>query len=105
MHVRKDDTVLILAGNERGKRGRVLKVYPNKNSLIVEGVRFIKRHQKPSAKNTTGGIIQKEAPIQASNVMVVCSKCGEPTRTKRREIRDEGKLSHTRACVKCGEVF
>jgi large subunit ribosomal protein L24 len=105
MHVRKDDTVLILAGNERGKRGRVLKVYPAKNSLIVEGVRFIKRHQKPSAKSQQGGIIQKEAPIQAGNVMVVCSKCGEPTRTKRAEIREEGKTRHTRACVKCGEVF
>lgn len=105
MHVRKDDTVLILTGNERGKRGRVLKVFPGKNSLIVEGVRFIKRHQKPSAKNTSGGIIQKEAPIQAANVMVVCSKCGEPTRVKRREITEDGKTRHTRACVKCGEVF
>ena len=105
MHVRKDDTVLILSGNDRGKKGRVLKVFPNKNCIIVEGVRFIKRHTKPSPKNQSGGIIEKEAPIQASNVMVICSKCGEPTRVNRRQIKEEGHTHHTRACVKCGEVF
>ncbi len=105
MHVRKDDTVLILSGNDRGKQGRVLKVFPDKNRIIIEGVRFIKRHTKPSTKNQSGGIVEKEAPINASNVMIVCSKCGEPTRIKRREITEEGHKHHTRACVKCGEVF
>lgn len=105
MHVKKDDTVLIRTGNDRGKKGRVLKVFPDKNRLIVEGVRFIKRHTRPSPKNQSGGIIQKEAPIHASTVMVICSKCGEPTRVKRREIREEGRQRFTRACVKCGEVF
>jgi len=105
MHVKKDDTVLILSGNGRGKRGRVLKVFPDKNRLIVEGVSFIKRHTRPSPKNQSGGIIEKEAPINASTVMVICSKCGEPTRVKRREIREEGRQHYTRACVKCGEVF
>lgn len=105
MHVRRDDTVLILSGNDRGKRGRVLKVFPDKNRIIVEGVSFIKRHTRPTTKNQSGGIIEKEAPINASNVMVICSKCGEPTRVKRREIREEGRTHYTRACVKCGEVF
>ena len=105
MHVRKDDTVLILSGNDRGKRGRVLKVFPEKSRIIVEGVRFIKRHTKPSPKNQSGGIIEKEAPLNASNVMVICSKCGEPTRTHRKKLIEEGRSHHTRACVKCGEIF
>ena len=105
MQVRRDDTVLILSGNDRGKRGRVLKVFPDKNRIIVEGVSFIKRHTKPSTKNQSGGIIEKEAPIHASNVMVICSKCGEPTRVMRRELKEEGRAHYTRACVRCGEVF
>jgi large subunit ribosomal protein L24 len=105
MHVRKDDTVLILSGNDQGKRGRVLKVFPDKDRIIVEGVSFIKRHTRPSPKNQSGGIIEKEAPIHSSNVMVICSKCGEPTRTKRTPLTEEGRTRHTRACVKCGEVF
>lgn len=105
MHVKRDDTVLILAGNDRGKRGRVLKVFPEKNRLIVEGVRFIKRHTRPSPKNQSGGIVEKEAPIDASTVMVICSKCGEPTRVKRRPVQEEGHTRHIRACVRCGEVF
>ena len=105
MHVRKDDTVLILSGNDQRKRGRVLKVFPNKNNIIVEGIRFIKRHTKPTPKNQSGGIIEKEAPINASNVMIVCSKCGEPTRTNRKKIVEEDRAHYTRACVKCGEIF
>ncbi len=105
MHVRKDDTVLILSGNDRGKQGRVLKVFPDKNRIIIEGVSFIKRHTKPSTKNQSGGIIEKEAPIHASSVMVICSKCGEPTRVNRKKITEEGRARFTRCCVKCGEVF
>lgn len=105
MHVRRDDTVVILSGNDRGKRGRVLKVFPDKNRIIVEGVRFIKRHTRPTPKNQSGGIVTKEAPIHASNVMVICSKCGEPTRVNRKMIKEESRTHHTRACVKCGEVF
>jgi len=105
MHIKRDDTVLILSGNDRGKRGRVLKVFPDKNRLIIEGVRFVKRHTRPSPKNQSGGILEKEAPINASSVMVVCSKCGQPTRIKRRPIKEEGRQHFTRACVKCGEVF
>ncbi len=105
MHVRKEDTVLIMSGNDRGKKGRVLKVFPEKRRLIVEGVRFMKRHTRPTTKNQSGGIIQKEAPIHASTVLVICSKCGQPTRTKNLEIVEEGHKHHTRACVKCGEVF
>ncbi len=105
MHVKRDDTVLILSGNDRGKRGRVLKVFPDKNRVIVEGVRFIKRHTRPSASNQSGGIIEKEAPIDASNVQVICPKCSLPTRVKHKLITEEGRAHHIRACVKCGEVF
>ncbi|RJP75830.1 MAG: 50S ribosomal protein L24 [Candidatus Zixiibacteriota bacterium] len=105
MHVKKNDTVVILSGNDRGKRGRVLKVFPDKNRVIIEGVRFIKRHTRPNPKNQAGGILEKEAPINASNVMVICSKCGEPARTKHREVTEEGRTRHIRACVRCGEVF
>ncbi|MCX6638977.1 MAG: 50S ribosomal protein L24 [bacterium] len=105
MHVRKEDTVVILSGNDRGKKGRVLKVFPAKDRIIVEGVRFIKKHTKPSQQNQSGGIVTKEAPINVSNVMVICTKCGQPTRVKRREITEENRKRHTRACVKCGEVF
>lgn len=105
MHVKKDDTVVILSGNDRGKRGRVLKVFPRKNRVIVEGVSFIKRHTRPSTSNQSGGIIEKEAPINASNVQVICPKCSSPTRIKRKQITEEGRTHYVRACVKCGEVF
>lgn len=102
MKVRKNDVVLVVSGNYRGKRGRVLKAFPKEQRVIVEGVNFIKRHTKPSQKNPQGGIVEKEAPIHASNVMVVCSKCGRPTRVGKRVIEDG---SRVRICRKCGEML
>lgn len=102
MKVRKNDLVVVIAGNYRGKRGRVLKVFPKKDRIIVEGVNFIKKHTKPSPKNPQGGIIQMEAPIHVSNVMVVCSKCNSPTRVGRKILEDGSKL---RVCKKCGEML
>jgi len=100
--VRKNDLVVVIAGNYRGKRGRVLKVFPKENRIIVEGVNFIKRHTKPSSKNPQGGIIQREAPIHVSNVMVICSKCNSPTRVGKKIIEDG---SRVRVCKKCGEML
>jgi large subunit ribosomal protein L24 len=102
LFVRKNDTVLILSGEDRGKQGKVLKVFPSKRQIIIEGVNFIRRHTRPSQKNPKGGIVEKEGPINFSNVMVVCSKCGEPTRVGAKIITDGSRL---RACKKCGEII
>ena len=102
MKLRKNDLVVVIAGNYRGKRGRVLKVFPKKDRIIVEGVNFVKKHTKPSPKNPQGGIIEMEAPIHVSNVMVVCSKCNNPTRVGRKILEDGTKV---RVCKKCGEML
>jgi len=107
MNVRKDDQVLVISGNYRGKRGRVLKVFPELNKVIVEGVNFIKRHTKPSSQNPQGGIIEKEAPMNASNVMVVCPKCSAVTKVGTKIVTDgrTGKKIRTRYCKQCGEMM
>lgn len=107
MHIRHNDQVLVLSGEYKGKKGRVLKVFPDQNRVIVEGVNFIKRHTRPSTKIPQGGIIQKEAPIHISNVMVICPKCGTPTRTRYEFFGEEGKISRRKArvCKNCGEMI
>ncbi len=98
--IRKDDLVVVLAGKDRGKRGKVLSINPGKSRVVVEKVHVIKRHTKPSNKNQEGGILEYEAPIELSNVMVVCGACGAPTRTGARLLADGGKM---RVCKRCGE--
>lgn len=105
MHVRKGDQVLVLAGDDRGKRGRVLKVFPDRGRVIVEGINFIKRHARPSRQNPQGGIIEKEAPIHASNVMVVCPKCGKPTRIAMKILSGDSRPKRARVCKQCGEMI
>ncbi|MBN2009130.1 50S ribosomal protein L24 [candidate division KSB1 bacterium] len=107
MKVHKDDQVEILSGNDSGKRGRVLKVYPESNRVIVEGINFIKRHTKPSQKQPQGGIVTKEAPISASNVKIVCPKCGSASRIGYKKIANEtrGKSERVRYCKKCDEML
>jgi len=107
MKIHKDDQVVVNSGNDRGKRGRVLKVFPDRNRIIVEGVNFIKRHTRPNQKQPQGGIVTKEAPIDASNVMVICPKCGLKTRLGRRTIIDEtkGRKQRVRYCKKCEEML
>jgi large subunit ribosomal protein L24 len=78
--LRKGDTVQIMTGNYKGKTGKILRVFPDKERLIVEGMHMVKRHTKPTPKNQKGGIVQKEASIHSSNVMLVCPKTGKPTR-------------------------
>ena len=97
--IRKNDNVLVITGRDRGKKGRVLRVLPDKGRVIVEGVNFIKRHTKPNPqKNIKGGIVQREAALHASNVQIVCPDCGVPTRIGRRRL-DDGKS--VRFCRKC----
>jgi large subunit ribosomal protein L24 len=107
MKIKKNDTVLIIAGNARGKTGRVLKVFPDKNRVIVESVNIIKRHSKATQKLPHGGIIQKEAPIHVSNVMLVDPKTNEPTRVGMVTLKDEttSKKRRMRIGVKSKEMF
>lgn len=100
--IKKNDTVMVITGEEKGKRGRVLDVDPKKNRLIIERVNIIKRHMRPSRKYTQGGIIEKEAPVHRSNVMLVCPKCDKPTRIAQRVLEDGTKV---RSCKKCEEVI
>ncbi len=101
LHVKKGDTVQVLTGKDKGKTGKILKVIPKKMRVIVEGINFIKKHQRPTPSNPEGGIITKEAPIHVSNVLLFCPKCGKGVRT-RKKIDGDKKI---RVCVKCGNEF
>ncbi len=100
--IRKEDTVEVIAGKEKGKRGRVLTVNKDKNSVLIEKINIIKKHMKPSKKYSQGGIIEKEAPIHLSNVMLFCPKCGKPTKVA---VTSLGGGEKSRACKKCKEVI
>ena len=100
--LRKNDNVVVISGRDRGKRGRVLKVLPAKNRVVVEGVNLIKRHTKPNPqRQIKGGLVEREAPLHASNVQVVCPECGKATRIGRRVLGDGRKV---RICRKCEGV-
>jgi large subunit ribosomal protein L24 len=100
--VKKNDTVLVITGKDRGKRGRVLKVVAADNRLIVEGVNIIKRHTKPNPqRGIKGGLVEREAALHASNVQLVCPECGKPTRLGSRVLGDGRKV---RICRKCEGV-
>ncbi len=116
LNIKVGDTVQVISGNDAprmvdGKRvvttGKVQKVYPETGRIIVEKVNMVKKHQKPRGQGMPGGIIEKEAPIDASNVMVVCPKCGKPTRIGHVFIEGEGKPSRRkrRVCKECKAVF
>ena len=98
--IRKDDKVIVLAGKERGKIGTVLKVDSEKERVIIEKINMVKKHAKASTQTAQGGIIEKEAPLNISDVMIVCNKCAEPTRIGKRILEDGSKI---RVCKKCGE--
>ncbi len=102
LRIKKGDTVLVLSGKDKNKKGRILVVMPKKEKVIVEGVNIIKKHQKPSRKYPQGGIIEKEHPIHISKVLLICPKCDKPTRIGARFLEDGRKL---RICKKCGEVI
>ncbi len=100
--IRRNDNVVVVTGKDRGKRGRVLKVFPDKNRVIVEGVNMIKRHTRPNpGKNVQGGIVEREASLHASNVQLVCPECGAQTRIGRKILGDGRKV---RICRKCEGV-
>lgn len=99
MHVRRGDKVRVIAGKENGKEGKVLRAYPEKQRVTVEGINLVKRATRPSQKNPQGGILQNEGTVHVSNVMLICPSCSQPTRVGRR--REAGTL--VRVCKKCGK--
>jgi len=102
LHVKKNDLVMVIGGRDKGKSGKVLSVLPKKNRVIVEKVNFIKRHTRPSTKQRQGGIIEREGPINISNVMLICTKCNKPSRIGKKYLEDGKKV---RVCKKCGEIL
>ena len=102
LNIRKEDTVIVISGKDKGKKGRVLRTYPRENRVLVEGVNMIKKHARPSQENPQGVILNQEAPIHASNVMLVDPKSGEPTRIRFKRL-DNGKK--VRIAQKSGEAI
>ena len=102
MNIRKNDRVIVMSGDDRGKEGKVLKVFPQKQRVIVEGVNFIKRHTRPTQTNQQGGILEKEASIHHSNLMVVCEKCGRGVKVSTKLLEDGRRV---RICHRCGEML
>lgn len=98
--IRKNDTVEVIAGDDRGKRGRVLQVLKADGRVVVEGVNFVFRHVRPSQKNPRGGRLEKEMPVDVSNVQLVCARCQKPVRV-RRDRSEKGRVR--RICRTCGE--
>ena len=99
-HVRRGDTVGVIAGKERGKRGKVLRVIRESGRVVIEHVNMIKRHQRPTPKLRQGGIIEREGPLAVSNVLLVCGRCDRPVRMGIKTLNDGRKV---RACKRCGE--
>ncbi|MDD3030920.1 MAG: 50S ribosomal protein L24 [Candidatus Caldatribacteriota bacterium] len=100
--LKKGDNVLVISGEDKGKKGKIIDIFPNKKEIIVEGVNFLKKHMKPTQKSPQGGIVKQEGPIHLSNVRLVCNKCSKPTNIKR-DVTKEG--SKVRVCKKCGEII
>ena len=107
MSIHKNDMVMVVAGNARGKTGKVLKVFLGEQRAIVEGVNIIKRHTRASQKNPQGGIVQKEESIHMANVMVVCPKCNKPSRLGHKQVTDaaSGRRHTMRICKQCEHMF
>lgn len=102
MKIKKDDTVLVIAGKDRGKKGKVRFAHPDKKQILIEGINFIKKHSKARGAAQQAGIIDLEAPIDVSNVMLLCSKCNKPSRVGFTRLEDGRKV---RICRSCHEVI
>ncbi|MBN1793614.1 MAG: 50S ribosomal protein L24 [Candidatus Omnitrophica bacterium] len=99
-HIKKNDTVMVIAGKDKGKSGRVLKVLPERSRAIVQGVNFHKKHRRRTRDDQQGGVAQIEGSIHMSNVMLICTKCNKPVRPKMKQLADGSKV---KSCRKCGE--
>lgn len=109
LNVKKGDTVVVISGKDKGKKGKILIAQPTDERVVVQGMAMVTRHVKPRKQGQPGGRIDKESPIHASNVMLVCPKCDKPTRIahklKEVEISGEKKQKSVRVCKKCGKVI
>ena len=109
LNVKKGDTVVVISGKDKGKKGKIMVAQPDDERVIVQGAAMVTRHVKPRKQGQPGGRIEKEGPIHASNVMLVCPKCDKPTRIahkiKEVEIAGEKKQKSVRVCKKCGKVM
>jgi len=109
LNVKKGDTVVVISGKDKGKKGKIMVAQPDDERVIVQGAAMVTRHVKPRKQGQPGGRIEKEGPIHASNVMLVCPKCDKPTRIahklKEIEISGEKKQKSVRVCKKCGKVI
>ena len=104
MHVRKGDQVVVIAGKDKGKRGRVLRLLTDKGRVVIARVNMVKRHTKPTQRNPRGGILEKEGSVEGSNVALWCGKCVAPRRSRHEHDEKSGQ-DKRRVCVKCGTVF
>jgi len=100
--IRKNDTVMVITGREKGKTGKVLRVVREKNRVVIERLHMVKRHQKPRSQQSPGGVVEKEASIDLSNVMIMCDRCNAPARIGSRRLEDG---SGVRTCRRCGEAI
>lgn len=101
-YLKRNDQVEVIAGRDKGRVGKILRVLPTQHRVVVERINVIKRHTKPSMEHQQGGIIEKEAPIHASNVMLICPKCAKASRVGRKTLEDGSKV---RVCRRCGETI
>ena len=101
VHVKAEDTVIVISGEDKGKKGKVLQVAPKEGKVIVEGVNLVKKHVKPRPPQESGGIVDAEAPMYASKVQLYCSKCGKATRAAHKMDGDK----KIRVCAKCGAAL
>ena len=102
MQIRKNDSVIVIGGKERGKTGKVLRVVPEKDVVVIERLNMVKRHTKPRGPQQPGGIVEKEAAIHASNIMILCDKCNAPVRVGHKTLADGKKI---RICRRCNEAL
>ena len=102
INLKKGDNVLVISGEGKGKKGKIVDIFPQKNQTIIEGVNFLKKHAKPTQKVPQGGVIKQEGSIHTSNVRLICNKCNKPTSIKREKIKEGKKV---RICKKCGEII
>jgi large subunit ribosomal protein L24 len=102
MHVHREDTVLVLTGKDRGKKGRVIRLFTKTEKALVEKINMVKRHTRPSQQLPQGGILEKESPIHISNLQIICAKCGKATKIANKTLSSGQKA---RVCKKCGEIL
>jgi large subunit ribosomal protein L24 len=102
VRLKKGDNVLVISGEDKGKKGKIVKIFPKENRVIIEGMNLLKKHMKPTQKSLQGGIVRQEGPVQISNVRLICNKCDKPTSVKHGLTKEQKKV---RVCKKCGEIM